>query len=315
VENTLRTQLVGTGEAFRDLLSERVGQLTVDVSLLAADFALKRAIATSDPDTLATVAVNCRERIGLDVLWITDQSGNLLGDASGRQWTDRAIGKLQPLQDAIKRAQGAAALNELNGTLFVFVAVPVLAPDPIGFLLAGSAIDDRAAGVLEKRTRAAVTLATASRVFATSWPTAERAALFPGGRLGDEAARHRDTGTFLVQRGDERLLSLLVPVESSLSTPLFVLVQQPYDRALQPMHALRRHALLTAAAALAGTLMAAALLIGIAASLRSEGEGLVGALMAVAAVLRMHGLDRPPAPLDVVNDESLRLRENPKPLP
>jgi hypothetical protein len=278
VENDLRRQLVATGEMFRGLVSERVRRLTADTVLLAADFALKRAVATYDPETLATVAANYRERMDLDLLWITDESGNLLGDASGRQRTGRAIGNLPPLHEAIIHAHAAAALNELDGTLFVFVAVPVLAPDPIGFLLAGSAIDDGTARALGTQIGSAVTFATANRLFASSWPAAERAAFFPGGRLGAEALHHGDTSTFLAQRGDEHLLSLLVPIESSLNTPLFALIQQSYDRARQPLQALRRRVVLIGATALAAALMLGALLAGgIAAPLRSASDDIVPA--------------------------------------
>lgn len=277
-ESTLRTQLAASGDALRDLVNERARRLTEDTLLLAADFALKRALTIDDPETLATVAVNCRERIGTKFLSITDESGNLLGDASGHQRTGRAIGNLPPLREAIMQGHEAAALNEVDGTLFIFVAVPVLGPDPIGFLLAGSAIDDSTARALEERIGSAVTFATARRVFATSWPAAQQAAFFPEGRLQPEAFRHGDTGTFLVRRGDERLLSLLVPLESSLSTPLFALTQQSYDRALQPLQALRRRVLLIGAAALAATLTVGALLAGgIAAALRNAGDGLVPA--------------------------------------
>ncbi len=80
VENAMRTQLAVTGETFRGLVSERARRLTADTSLLAGDFALKRVIATYDPETLATVAVNYRERIDVDLLWITDESGMASGD-------------------------------------------------------------------------------------------------------------------------------------------------------------------------------------------------------------------------------------------
>ena len=277
-ESNRRAQLVATGEVLRGLVSERAKRLATDTSLLAADFALKRPIATYDPETLATVAVNYRDHIDLELLWITDESGNLLADAGGRQRTGRAIGNLPPLHDAMTDGHAAAALNEIDGKLFVFAAVPVLAPDQIGFLLAGSAIDDATARALEKQTGSAVTFATASRVFASSWPAAERDALFPAGRPGAEALRHGDKGTFLVQRGEEHVLSLMVPIESSLSTPLFALTQQSYDRALQPLQALRRRVLLIGAAALAATLTVGALLAGgIAAALRNAGDGLVPA--------------------------------------
>ena len=280
VEGTLRAQLQVTGQVFRGLVSERARRVTADTLLLAADFALKRAIATYDPETLATVAVNYRERIDLELLWITDESGTLLADAGGHQPAGRAIGDLPPLHEAIAEGHAAAALNELDGALFVFVAVPVFAPDPIGFLLAGSAIDDRTAAALEKQTGSAVTFATAGRVFASSWPAAERAALLPAGGLSAETPSHGDAATFMVQRGAERLLSLRVPIEASLSPPLFALIQQSYDRALEPLYAVRRRVALIGAMALAAALAVGALLAGgIAAPLQT----LVGAMHDVLA--------------------------------
>ena len=275
VESNLRAHLMVTGEVFRGLVGERARRMGADTSLLAADFALKRAIATYDPETLATVAVNYRERIGLDVLWITDESGTVLADAGGHQPAGRQIGNLPPLQQAIAAGAEANALNEIDGALYVLVAVPVLAPDPIAFLLAGSAIDDGTAAALEKQTGSAVTFATASQVFASSWRGAERAALGPAHRLAQAGLRREDQQTFLVRLGDEQLLSLLVPIESQLRSPLFALMQQSYDRALEPLYALRRRVTLIGAAALAAALVVGALLAGgIAAPLQT----LVGAM-------------------------------------
>jgi len=280
LESNLRAKLMVTGEIFRGLVSERARRLTADTLLLAADFALKRAIATYDPETLATVAVNYRERVDLDLLWITDESGTLLAAAGGHQPAGRDIGSLPPLQGAIAQGREAAALSEVDGVLFVFVAVPVFAPDPIGYLVAGSAIDDDTAAALEKQTGSAVTFATATQLFASSWPRPERVALFPAGRLGDEALRRGDKVTFLVPFRNERLLSLLVPIESTLNAPLFALMQESYDRALQPLYALRRRVALIGAVALVGALVVGALLAGgIAAPLQT----LVGAMRDVLA--------------------------------
>ena len=81
--------------------------------------------------------------------------------------------------------------------------------------------------------------------------------------------------TFLVRLADEQLLSLLVPIESQLRSPLFALMQQSYDRALGPLYALRRRVTLIGAAALAAALVVGALLAGgIAAPLQT----LVGAM-------------------------------------
>ena len=261
-ESNLRSQLRVTGEVFRGLVAERASRLVADTSLLAADFALKRAIATYDPETLATVAVNYRERIGLDLLWITDETGHLLADSSARLSAGYAAGSFPPLAAALAEERDESAVNEFEGTLFVFVAVPVFAPDPIGFLLAGSAIDDETAADLRRQTGSEVTFGTNGKILASSWPSAERRALFPGDRLDESLLRRAGHGSFIVSRDEERLLSLLVPIESRLSPPLFALVQQSYDAALEPLRVLRRRVAGIGGAALLGALVVGALLAG-----------------------------------------------------
>jgi adenylate cyclase len=46
--------------------------------------------------------------------------------------------------------------------------------------------------------------------------------------------------TFLLTLARERFLSILVPIDSRLSLPLYALVQRSYDEALAPLYALRR---------------------------------------------------------------------------
>jgi len=68
VQKTLSDELVVTGEVFRGLIAERVERLLIDTQLLAGDFALKQAIVESgyDPKTLASVARNYQQRIGVE---------------------------------------------------------------------------------------------------------------------------------------------------------------------------------------------------------------------------------------------------------
>ena len=78
VQSTLKEELLTTGHVFQGLVAERATRLLTNTILLAGDFALKRAIATYDPSTLASVALNYQERVGVDLLWITDEAGVLL---------------------------------------------------------------------------------------------------------------------------------------------------------------------------------------------------------------------------------------------
>ncbi|MGH7960530.1 MAG: hypothetical protein ACRERD_01735, partial [Candidatus Binatia bacterium] len=86
VQGTLKQELVTTGQVFRGLIEERATRLLTNSRLLASDFTLKPVLAKiSDPATLASVALNYQQRILVDLLWITDETGVLLADALGRQ--------------------------------------------------------------------------------------------------------------------------------------------------------------------------------------------------------------------------------------
>jgi adenylate cyclase len=286
VEDSLRQQLVVTGQVFQGLVRERAAQLTANTSLLAADFALKRAIATYDPDTLQSVSLNYRQRSGADAIWITDDRGKVLAQPT-RQTA--AVTDLPPLAAALSSAGREAAINQIGDQLFELVAVPVLAPDPIGFLLVGERIDDDTARQLREDTGSEVSFVTADRVYASSWGAEDRKSLFDGRPASFFSGAERST--FLVRLRDERLLSILVPVDAALGQPLFALVQRSYDRALAPLAALQRRIVFIGALALAAALFVGAVLAGgIAAPLRSlvsaMGDVLAGNLRRRLAVPR-----------------------------
>jgi adenylate cyclase len=276
VERSLKGQFEITGNAFNALMAEREERLRGETTLLAGDFALKRAIATYDPDTLASVALNYRERIGGDLLWITDEDGKLLADSRQRTPVGTALAGAPPLAAASATNAPATAVTEVDGGLMQLVAVPVFAPDPIGYLVAGDAIDDRTATQLRNTTDTIVSFITPSRVFASSRAPEARAWAIP---LDSQAMRSHfaratsssdERSTFLVQEGRHRLLSILIPIESALREPLYALVQDSFDRALGPLAALPQWVAGIGAAALVGALLVGGMIAGgIAAPLQT----------------------------------------------
>src|SRR5262245_12715171 len=275
VESSLKRQFDATGNVFRALMAERAERLTGETSLLAADFALKKAIATYDPDTLSSVAANARDRIGVDLLWITDENGRVLGGVGGHVVPKAQLTSLVPLSQAMDTDMPAVGVTEVDNRLVQLVAVPVFGPDPIGYLLAGEAIDDATAQQLQANTGPAISFVTADRLFASSLTDAERQQLFPNGSVGQALDTHlaragasgAEGSTFLVDLAGDRLLSILLPIEEAqLSAPLYALVQSSYDDALGPLAALRRWVGVIGAAALVGALLVGAMIAsGIAA--------------------------------------------------
>ncbi|MEW6270925.1 MAG: adenylate/guanylate cyclase domain-containing protein, partial [Thermodesulfobacteriota bacterium] len=291
VETSLRRQFDATGNVFRALLGERAGRLVGETELLAADFALKRAIATYDPATLASVAVNQRERLGVDLLWITDERGRLLAVAGGEQTIGVEVRDVEPLGEVMRTGAARVAVNEVGGVLVQLVATPVFAPDPIGYLVAGVPIDDATARGLGEATGTEISFVTAERVLASSWPAEHRETALPlaGGTLARhlrDAAQSQGQGggdereTFLVSVGGARLLSILLPVEAELRQPLHVLVQASYDDALGPLRTLPVRVAVIGAAALLGALLVGGVIAGgIAAPLRALARAM-GAVLA-----------------------------------
>ncbi len=278
-QNTLKRALLTTGQVFQGLVAERAARLLTNTTLLAGDFALKRVLATYDGPTLTSAALSYQQRIGVDLLWMTDESGVLLADSLGRQKSGRFLTAFSPVRESLESGEAAAAIAEVDGALFQLVAVPVLAPDVIGFLLLGQGIDDPLAQQLEQDTGSHISFLTQAQIFASSWSPEERKNLFPAGQPTAELVLQRPTQeTFLLTLAGERFLSLVVPVDSRLPLPLYALVQGSYDKALAPFYALRRRI----AAIGTGALVVALFIgIGLAGGITSPVRTLVAGMQEV----------------------------------
>lgn len=235
----LTRELLVTAQVFRRIMKVRADHLLAEAELLASDFALKQVIATYDPSTLLPVAQNYRNRMGVDVLWITDETGVLLADSSSKFATGKELAILPALADAFATEKPTVVISEIDYTLLQFMVVPILAPKVIGFLLLGTHIGDATAQQLKEETGSEVSFLTTERLFASSWPTSERQLLTQSQQPASEVFQHEPGVTFLLNLREERFLSLLVPTHAQLSAPLYALVQRSYDAALAPLVALQ----------------------------------------------------------------------------
>lgn len=282
---TLNRELLTTGEVFKGLLMERAARLKTNSMLLASDFALKSVIATHfepssyDQATLASAALNYRSRIDVGLLWITDETGTLLVSPSNTRLHNRSVAALAPLKQAIETQDAAAAIGAVDGVLFQLVAVPVFAPDVIGFLLLGQPIDDIFAAHLKRATGSDISFLTQERVFASSWRQQARERFVPAGTARSEllAATAVGTATRLTM-DDERFVALALPIEASLPQPLFALMQGSYDQALAPLRDLQRRIIIMGTAALAAALLIG---IGLAGGITSPLQSLVAGMREV----------------------------------
>ena len=195
----LNEELLTTGEVFDGLIAERAARLETNSILLASDFALKRVIAMHfdpaefDAATLASAAQSYRQRVGAELLGITDETGVLLTGSPEALRGGRSYAELPTARGIARHRDSATAIAELDGVLYQLVAVPVLAPDVIAYLLLGQAIDDVLAKHLQESTRSHITFLTPTRVLASSWPPESRIAVIPAGASGASSRKARQT--------------------------------------------------------------------------------------------------------------------------
>ncbi len=275
-QDTLHHGLLTTGQVFRELVEERTARLLTNATLLAGDFALKRVVATYDPVTLASAALSYQQRIGVDLLWIADEHGVLLADPQGQQHHGRALATFSPVQEALASGMSSATIAEVNGVLFQLIAVPVFGPDVIGFLLLGQSINDAFAEQLERDTGSHISFLTATQVFASSLPSAERAKLLSSVlRSTNLLSQQANRDPVLLSLVEERFLSLIVTIDAHLSSPLYALVLGSYEKAFAPFYALRRQIVVIGVSALGVALFAG---IGLARGITSPVQALVAGM-------------------------------------
>jgi len=142
---------------FARLLDQNADKLKLSARVLAADFAFREAIATHDTGTIASVLANHGARIGADAMVFVDLDGNVVSDTlrpggGARRFEYPALLKMN-------RNDATASMEVLDGRGFQLVAVPVLAPLPIGWVVMGFAVDDAMARDLRTLTELEVTFA------------------------------------------------------------------------------------------------------------------------------------------------------------
>lgn len=239
-QGALRRELLTTGQVFQGLVKERAARLLTNSILLAGDFALKRVLATYDATTLTSAALSYQQRLGVDLLWITDENGVLLADAQGRRASGRSLAEAHPVKEALATGEPSSTIVEVDGVLFQLIALPVFGPDVIGFLVLGQSIDDGFAEQLENDTGSHISFLTPEKLFASSLSRSEREKLRPSGALSPDRGSQEP---FLLMLGEEQFLALLVVVDAHVASPLYALVQGSYDHAFAPVYALRRRIL------------------------------------------------------------------------
>jgi adenylate cyclase len=228
--HTVEEELRLASTLFARQLEVRTQQLVTATRLLSGDFALKTAVATSDHATTASVLDNHRRRVDADILILASLDGAVVADTQrpGGQGASFPAPRLIELAETQREASDVVAID---GRLYRLAVVPLLAPEPIAWLGAGFAIDDRTTAELRRLSGLHVSFVGRQDgravVHASTLAGPERDALAQGLAAGRRAGVI-DLG------GDEHLLR-----SEPVGHDVVAVLQRPLAEALAPYDRLR----------------------------------------------------------------------------
>ena len=247
----LASELEVGERVFARLLAQREQQLAQAARVLAADFAFRSAMASSDAATIRSALENHAGRIGADVSLLVGLDGGVRA-AAGVVETP-----LPGLEALLERAAGGATAGALAlhaGTVHQWVAVPVLAPLPIAWVVLGFPLADTVGADLRQLTSLHLSVlsirAGAWTAHFSTLPAPLPAAL--ASALGERVPAAAD-----LRVGDEDFATRSLRLELAGAAPLLAVLQRPLADARAAASVLARTLAVLALASLALSIVGA----------------------------------------------------------
>jgi diguanylate cyclase (GGDEF)-like protein len=236
-------QLVAGSAFVQQLVQFRASQLASGVSVLAADFGFREAVASGDGPTMLSAAQNDMQRISADLMVLLDDHGHVL--ASTARVPELA---LQRLLSAADIAGDSPHVMVLGGRAYEFFLAPVRAPEVIGWVAMGFAIDDSLARRMSELAGTAISFVTrdqAGRTYVASTLGGEsRQAL-----LALRGVARPEKSAWPLRLGNDEYLTVTRRLADKPDS-VDVWVHQPMHEVLAPYHDLRDAMLLIGTVAL-----------------------------------------------------------------
>jgi diguanylate cyclase (GGDEF)-like protein len=223
---------------FARLLDQNADKLKLSARVLAADFAFREAIATHDTGTIASALANHGARIGSDAMVFVDLQGNVVSDTLRPEGDGRKF----EYPSLLDKNAATASMEVLDGRGFQLVAVPVLAPLPIGWVVMGFAVDDTLARDLRKLTELEVSFvlempangADERRMLASTLSVAEQDALLP-----DLPGRATAAQRLVLTLSGVDHQALVIPLDENREARIVAVLHRSLDSALAAFERLR----------------------------------------------------------------------------
>ncbi|PCI33353.1 MAG: hypothetical protein COB53_12175 [Elusimicrobia bacterium] len=229
IKAEIRQQLDIARNVFVSLLKRRESELNRSLSILSKDHAFKQALATENMGTIVSTLESLQSRVMADAIWITDDEG-MVTESTLEDVEADSLEELSIIENALDEEVGSAIIP-IHGMPYQITAVPVLAPDVVGVLIAGFRIDDAVAEEIKAITKTEVSFKRGGTIFASTLSSKDARKA-----LEKEADAFVAGEPRLLSYGDFQDLVLRAPVAPDVSAFL----QRSWDDALAPLRELRK---------------------------------------------------------------------------
>jgi diguanylate cyclase (GGDEF)-like protein len=247
-------QLRDGAKVVRQAMRQRAEQLASTVAVLAADAGFKEAVAGHDPETMLSAVTEHATSIPWDLVVFMDNDGRLL--KSNSAYVSAHAPSVQKVMDSIISGGQDGHLLVVGNHLYQFFVAQVKAPDPVGWVAMGFAVDDALASLMRDQVGTQVSVLAGSgserRLVASTLPTEQRAALAALSDLGTGSGISKSR-----EIGDQDYLTYVFALDDSTEL-VAVVLQQPMDQVLASYRSQRN-----ALAAIGGLALVAAVAIAL----------------------------------------------------
>ncbi|MBF0591634.1 MAG: HAMP domain-containing protein [Nitrospirae bacterium] len=220
-------------------MDNRIRQISESARLLSMDYAFKQSISSVDNKTLISIIENLRQRINADFITLvsleyTVMADTIKPDLSGKQFMSRAL---------IEKAEEQGELSSITireGGYYQIEIIPILAPDPIAWLVIGFLINDTVLKDIKNLILAQISVFELDsggrlKIVASTLPEGLKKLLF--GKV--KSANLSVEGNQSIILGQNEYISLISPLEKKGGSNLYVLLQRSMDDVLEPYYRLR----------------------------------------------------------------------------
>lgn len=247
----IEAELVSAERIFARLLELKREQLLQAAGLLAADHALREAVAARDAAAAEAALRNHAARVGADAALLVGLDHNIVADAVDPRRRGRAFAPIG-LIDAAHKTGRAATVVPFDERAYQFVTVALAAPKPGGWVVLGFEVDDALAAELRQLTELHVSFfdvreGGAPVELASTLTGTRRAAL--GAALQNGALQPQ--ARLSLRLGGAEYETRVLAVGASDGGRVFAVLQRSLDEVLAAFDRLRMFLLLLAAVSVA----------------------------------------------------------------